>query len=679
MFKYKINIDKKVISILGPHLYGDTASIVAELISNCYDADADNCWVTIKTGEFPEIIIEDDGEGMTPLRVNRYFLNIGYDRRDKRPKTKKGRRVFGRKGIGKLAAFSLAKRIELYSTRNGKKAGCILDYDEITKNNKEPVAIPDKKIRFAPDRLSASGTGTKLVLKEIQKNINTTYYYLVNRIIRNFSVDFDEFKIHLQKNDEEPRIVKYADLDFFKDMDTIVTIGSDYKNKVNLVKNNSINKKYKMAFRYEELLKTKEGRKTRFVKLPKTIKVFSKSGRKKKTEFFCKGWIGTITTKEKLRGLVIKKNASKNEKESISINDNRITLFSRKRIGEYDVLPKIQTDTIYDAYIIGEIHVDLFEDDKLVDMAISNRRGYEETDERYKTLLEVLKPIVSYIAQRKAEVQRIKKQVEDRKEAEVIKKGFLAKAKTREILEKNLTKIQLDIVQDDHLQFSRATLLAEKTKQVFISHNSEHKQYGLFIIKMFEKLGVKIEDTFIFTSYGPTGVPFGEEIYEYLKSCFRKDLYVIFLFSKYFYDSNICIAETGAAWATNRNHCNVVIDIKYKDIDKPISNTIQGLKIGKLKNLDRTAVSSFIKKVLNEIGHKIPPDKKILDSIDKTIKEFRGKLKVNSFYPTRKYQGHPICPQKGCKSPMDIVRDGADLYFECPNPSCKNRKKVEIY
>ena len=152
-FQYKISIDKKIISILGPHLYGDIASIIAELISNSYDADADNCWVTIKTGKNPEIIIEDDGEGMTPEEVNKYFLDIGYDRRDKRPLTLKGREVFGRKGIGKLAAFSLSKKIKLYSLKDGKKAGCILDYDKITKEEKEPESISNEKILFKPEML----------------------------------------------------------------------------------------------------------------------------------------------------------------------------------------------------------------------------------------------------------------------------------------------------------------------------------------------------------------------------------------------------------------------------------------------------------------------------------------------------------------------------------------------
>jgi hypothetical protein len=678
MFEYKIKIDKKIIAILGPHLYGDTASIIAELVSNCYDADADNCWVTIKTGASPEIIIEDDGDGMIPEEVNDHFLDIGYNRREERPVTRKGRRVFGRKGIGKLAAFSLSKRIELYSLKEGKKAGCILDYDKITLEGQEPEAIPDENIVFDPGRLSGNGTGTRLVLKEIRRNINNTYYYLVNRIIRNFNVD--EFKIHLIKNNETPKTVNYADLNYFDKMDTIVTIGEKFKGKGDIVNKNSvIEGKYKIISVYEEMLKSEEGKKGRFVKIPKRIKVYDKSGEEKEVDFVFEGWIGTILDKRKLRGLIINEGASREEKDSISINDNRITIFSRNRIGEYDILPRVQTDTIYDAYIIGEVYVNVFEDDENVDMAISNRRGYEETDERYRSLIDCLKPLVSYIAESKAKVQRMKRKDEEIKEAEEIKKGFLEKERTRKIIEEKLDEKELEIIQDDFFQFSRATRLSENTRKIFISHNKEHQKYGFFIMRMFELLGVNIEDSFIFTSYAPTGVPHGQNIYDYLKSCFREDIYVIFLFSRHFYDSNVCVAETGAAWATNRNHSNVIIDIGYDDIDKPIDNAKQGFVIKDLRDLDGGEVAKFIKTVLNDTGFAVPSDDKVYEAIKKAVGEFRDRLDTELFYPRRKYQGHPLCTNPKCGNTMELEYDGTELYYVCRTPGCGRKVKAEIY
>lgn len=670
MFKYKISIDKKIISILGPHLYGDMASIIAELVSNSYDADAENCWITIKTGEKPEIIIEDDGIGMTPNEVNKYFLDIGHDRRDKRPTTKKDRKVFGRKGIGKLAAFSLSKQVELYSLKDNKKTGCLLDYDKITKYKKDPISIPNKNIIFDPQKLSSNGTGTRLVLKDIKKNINTTYYYLLNRIIRNFNID--DFKIHIRKNDESFRTMIYTDLKFFDKMDTIVTIGRNYDRLCDQVRNNCIPNKFKDIFGYEDYLKTlkKPG-----MELPKPIEVLDKNGNKKKVNFTFSGWIGTIIDKKELDGLVKIDGANDAEIASISINDNRITIFSRNRVGEYDILPKVQTDTIYDSYVIGEIHVEVFEDDKFVDMAISNRRGYEESDIRYQTLISYLKSLVRFVTQKKDGVNEKRKNERDREESEKIKKEFTDKTRTMNILNEKLNITERDVIKNDNFQFVRAIRLGKNTKKIFISSNKENKEYGLFVMKIFELLGLNKTNFFIFTGDPLTGVPFGQNIYDYLKECFRDDIHVIFLFSKHFYDSNICIAETGAAWATNKNHTNIIIDVGFKDIDKPIDNAKIGLSISDINTIDRNEFAKFVKTVYEHINIQAPNDANIQIAITKAVKKFRTKLSSDGFCPRRKYQGHPLCNK--CKNIMTLKND-TNLYYECENSSCRNKMEAKI-
>lgn len=676
MFKYKISIDKKVIAILGPHLYGDTASIVAELVSNSYDADADDCWVTIKTGDAPEIIIEDNGIGMTPEDVNKYFLDIGYDRRADRAVTAKGREVFGRKGIGKLAAFSLAKKIELYSSKDGRKAGCVLDYDKITQEGKDPEAIPDEAVSFKPEKLSEKGTGTRLVLKDIQKNINTTRYYLINRIVRNFNIDFDKFRIYISKNNESPRKIDYAALKFFDKMDTIFTIGEEYRPKADAVRGNNISERYKRVFCYEDGSDLKETKK--LIHIPRRIEAFGKKGGKKKIDFTFKGWIGTIVNKGALKGLVISDGASKEELQTISINDNRITIFSRRRIGEYDVLPKVQTDRIYDAYVIGEIHADVFEDDQLVDMAISNRRGYEETDERYKSLMEDLKSLIWFIVERKAEVQKLRSDDAEKEMADKIKEEFAGKTQTMNILKEKLDESERNIVADENFQFMRAAQLAQSTKRILISHNSENKEYGFFIMRIFELLGLDVNSNFIFTSHSETGVPHGQNMYDYLKDRFREDIYVIFLFSRHFYDSNVCIAETGAAWATNKTHSNIIVDIDFDDVDRPIDNAKCSLVINDLGKLDIGEAVKFVKTVYGHISEPVPEDQKIVQAIEKAVSEFRGKLNTDSFVPKRKYQGHPVCNKSRCGNAMYLEKDGADLLYKCRTPGCENKQRAKI-
>ena len=673
MFEYKISIDKKVIALLGPHLYGDTASVIAELVANTYDADAENCWVTIKTGRNAEITIEDDGIGMTPQEVNKYFLDVGYDRRGERPLTEKQRKVFGRKGIGKLAAFSLAKRIELFSLKDGKKAGCILDYDRITKNNEDPEALPNGSIAFKQERLSPTGTGTRIVLKDLRKNINTTYYYLVNRLVRHFNIDFEDFNIFITKNDDEPRKIAYAELDFFEKMDTIITVGKASRSRAALVRSNDIPQEYKRVHVFEENQEGTSSRSMRDLRLPRTIEVVDKDGKTSSAQFTFSGWVGTIVDKGQLKDLVYADGADAEEEDSISINDNRITIYSRQRIGEYDVLPKVQSDTIYDAYVIGEVHADLFEDDELVDMAISNRRGYEETDERYVTLINALRVLVRFIIQRKAEVQRARRKDDDRRRSNKIRKSFTRKTRTMEILRTRLPKEEQQEVKNDHFQFIRAAKLADKAKRIMISHNSENKEYGRFLMRIFDNLGLDVENTVIFTSDTKTGVPLDVNIYDYLKDCFREDMYVIFLFSRHFYDSNVCVAETGAAWATNQNHSNVVIDIDYNDIDKPIDNAKASLCIGDISRLDRGVMVKFVKSVYRQIEFKVPREQKIEAAIDEAVTKFKPKLGTDGYLPTRKYLAYPTC--RCCEGRTELEARGTGHVFRCIAPKCPGRRK----
>ena len=186
MSVYKINIDKKVLRLLGAQLYGDTPSIISELVQNAYDADATKVWITINTTAPNSIVVADNGIGMTPDEVNDRFLNIGQDRRIAYPLSPSGRKVLGRKGIGKLAVFSLAKVIDVFSKKNGQIAACRLDFDEITLNDADPMSLDEKLADFQPAYLSKQGTGTRIELHNVQKDISKSLNYIINRLVRTY-------------------------------------------------------------------------------------------------------------------------------------------------------------------------------------------------------------------------------------------------------------------------------------------------------------------------------------------------------------------------------------------------------------------------------------------------------------------------------------------------------------
>ena len=151
---------------LGVCLYDRVSAVVAELVANAYDADAENVKVRVPlgtllarhdpgTGQIKEhgysIEVRDDGHGMTPSEANDHFLWVGKDRR-KNPKQggrsrNKNRQVMGRKGVGKLAPFGICKIIEVISAGGAKTnrgyvvSHFIMDYDKILEHSDRPVEI----------------------------------------------------------------------------------------------------------------------------------------------------------------------------------------------------------------------------------------------------------------------------------------------------------------------------------------------------------------------------------------------------------------------------------------------------------------------------------------------------------------------------------------------------------
>src|SRR2546430_8449149 len=93
---YELRISRLTIDKLGVKLYDKVSAVVAELIANAYDADAENVYVRLplssalatkkKDGSVTEyglfIEVEDDGHGMTPDEAINYYLEVGKDRRD---------------------------------------------------------------------------------------------------------------------------------------------------------------------------------------------------------------------------------------------------------------------------------------------------------------------------------------------------------------------------------------------------------------------------------------------------------------------------------------------------------------------------------------------------------------------------------------------------------------------
>ncbi len=192
---YAMRISRLTIDKLGVKLYDKVSAVVAELVSNSYDADATQVTVTAPMGAYLAskaggqvtdkghiIQVCDNGIGMVPDEINQFYLRVGAERRreqvpgrgDKSPKYE--RRVMGRKGVGKLAPFGICHVIEVLSsggektthiTEDGVQEGYltahfILDDRDILK---------DTEIDYEPkagdwDGTLSETTGTTITLRE---------------------------------------------------------------------------------------------------------------------------------------------------------------------------------------------------------------------------------------------------------------------------------------------------------------------------------------------------------------------------------------------------------------------------------------------------------------------------------------------------------------------------------
>ena len=135
---FTMPFDPKTINHLGLRLYSSLPPVISELVSNAFDAESGKVTITVPTGQIcedAEVVIRDWGHGMDARELQDEYLPIGRNRRGPESDvvmSKNGkRRVLGRKGLGKLSAFGVAKEMEIRSVKQ-RNAICVkINYDSM--------------------------------------------------------------------------------------------------------------------------------------------------------------------------------------------------------------------------------------------------------------------------------------------------------------------------------------------------------------------------------------------------------------------------------------------------------------------------------------------------------------------------------------------------------------------
>lgn len=356
---FTLKLDMNVLNHLGIGLYSSTPAVVTEIIANAWDADAKT--VTIKIAP-DSITVSDDGHGMGADELQGRFLRVGYARRDQgkgNVSDTKGRQVMGRKGIGKLAMFSLADKIQVWSKKDGVDPIAVM----ISVDNLKTAIKMDGDYQLEPAQdvqdWAPGETGTKIVLSRLSKGTDKTEAFLRPRIARRFSVIGQKagFKVVINDREVLPQDRGYqSDIQFWWDLD-------DATRK----------KELPLAAR----LAVDEGGAPCIGRLKDEVVIEG-------VAFKLTGFIATV-----FKPAMLKKTDD---------NINQISLFANGRVFQEDMLRDIGNSRVFNSYLVGEIHADFLDSDG-VDRATANREAVKQGDPSVAAVREWLKSRLGEIAE----------------------------------------------------------------------------------------------------------------------------------------------------------------------------------------------------------------------------------------------------------------------------------------
>ncbi|MDD4070591.1 MAG: ATP-binding protein [Candidatus Izemoplasmatales bacterium] len=591
--EYKLQIDPAILKLLGPSLYTNIYYVLAELIANAWDADAKNVYIIDKGNE---IIVEDDGIGMSYSKgdVNKY-LNVAEETRvDKEDsKTSNNRLKMGRKGIGKLSALAVSPNVSVMTISSGEKSGFILSR-EVPKNGLlEPIREDD--VTF--EKIDLNGTSIRMPNPEYK--LNKGLEVIKKNLIKMFPVVSSDFRIHIIRGDKST-IIDSFDTNIIKELASIITIGDEYKPLTRY-----FNPEVK-----EKILELKDERD----EFKETVELLTKEGELEKFELIIKGWIGAYRS---TRGRKV---------ELLEFQDNFLSLYSNGKMGEFNILPRIGQNKLPEVFVVGQLHIDLFEETSLPDMALSNRQGYKDDDKRYeivsiyaqKLLAEIINMRIKWTSIKKKEGRE--QEFQQHKSREVaFKENILAYESnvtydvaslinthsTEELSNPEVVETIVREALEKHKSLLGLKPLVDRDKKkILISQTRHDKDLADTIYEMLLFNGIPKKDI-IFSNADDeiSRIPEGHSIYDYLRSFFvdsisDEKMYVIYVTSTRMGQSWGAIVEVGANWITQMNH--KIFNVEGFRPEHPLDDNLQWHQSRRVENklcMDSLSIDIFCQKI----------------------------------------------------------------------------------
>lgn len=552
---FTLKVSPRMLELLSKDLYTNMYFVLAELIANAYDADAENVYVFIDDNE---IRVEDDGNGMSDDVLDEKYLLIGGESRtcEANARTSKKKRLkMGRKGVGKLAALSISDGFKLITVQDSIPIGLFIPHRIEHDDEKLRVLANDEYVLK-----KIANQGTAIIMENPKISVPKLQETVLKNLAKIFPNAIEDFNVHVIYKGNNKDLIP-DEKDAINRLGTFISIGEEKRYLEN------------------ELPKDDKSLQiSRLDAISKTIELKNSNNELQSLEVRIYGWIGTYKTS---RGM---------KKEINEFSDNYLAIFAHNKMGLRNVLPIISRNRVYESYIVGNLYIDAFEAPDFPDMAGTNRQGYNENDLRWETALEYIRNLTDEIVKLHGQFAALERA---EKEAEREAKKVADEKKLKEKLDSATNSIAQNIskkIQESNTDASirkavadeleamkpllgfKATVDANK-KKIMISQTLKDKPVSDVIYQMLLFNGVPKED--IIYSNGPdpeTNLP-EKDIYGYLQKFFINSastemIYVLFVTSKNVIDVDPDhpavswgeLMEIGAAWVTKKDHWIFNID-----------------------------------------------------------------------------------------------------------------------
>ena len=200
------SVDAALLAELGERLVGEPHIALGELIKNSYDADAAHVHIEF-TGT--ELIVEDDGHGMTFGEFERFWMRVGSTHKsDQGTSRKRGRALTGSKGVGRLAVQFLARRLTLITCAGDQEVEAAVFWPDAARPGAELVETPVMVTQRRPRRrYIGEPMGTRLILSDLNHSWEPDDFRRLAREIWTLQPPFraagvgDDFEITLDTGD----------------------------------------------------------------------------------------------------------------------------------------------------------------------------------------------------------------------------------------------------------------------------------------------------------------------------------------------------------------------------------------------------------------------------------------------------------------------------------------------